>query len=114
MVAAADTAASPTTGAARKSHTGAPAGTNAVFVLALPTVNPWLSSGSGFYFNLNQILLMNIGAVVGGGATFSLPVPNNAALAGFELATQAAVGPTKSTLPYGLDLLNAFHLTVGN
>ena len=33
-------------------------------------------------------------AVVGGGATMNLPIPNNAALAGFPLTTQAAVGPT--------------------
>jgi hypothetical protein len=62
--------------------------------------------------NLAPVVLM---FPVDGNGRFQLsqPVPNDTALKGVTAAVQAGAGPT-ATGPFGLDLTNGLHLTVGN
>ncbi len=92
-----------------------PQGKVALALLCAPTHAP-TGLGSGWlYFNTARIFGGFAMVPAGGGsrATLKLPIPNNPALAGFSMASQAFVGPT-TTPPIGIDFSNGLLLTFGN
>ncbi len=83
-----------------------------LLILAAPTTAPTAFGPGWLYFDLSTLYLGIVVTPAGGGST-TLPVPNDPALVGAQIAGQGFVYPT-STPPIGADLTNAVLLTFGN
>ncbi len=83
-----------------------------LLILAAPTTTPTAFGTGWLYFNPLAIYMGIVVTPAGGGST-TLPVPNDPALVGAQIASQGFVYPT-STPPIGVDFTNAVLLTFGN
>ncbi len=83
-----------------------------LLILAAPTTNPTAISPGWIYFDISTLYMGIVVTPAGGGAT-TLPVPNDPALVGAQIASQGFVYPA-STPPIGVDFTNGVLLTFGN
>ncbi len=91
---------------------GMGSGKGALILLAAPTSAPAAFGESWLHFN-PLIIYMGLVVTPAGGGSTTLTVPNDPALVGAKIASQAFVYPT-ATPPIGVDFTNGVLLTFGN
>ena len=107
------TATDPALGTTMKmTVSGMGASQAALILLAGPTTAPTAFGQGWLYFDLSTIYMGLVVTPAGGGAT-TLPVPNDPALVGAQIAGQGFVYPS-TTPPIGVDFTNGVLLTFGN